>query len=567
MLLVDILVLESATMSRPLLHSRGNHRKSMRVDEDDPDHSWAPNFLKSKKTPDERTRLLPKPSDEENGECFDLDGKKSGWRFVLDEFVLLTKDSIPVILAYILQNSLQTISVVVVGRASPEDLATAAFAYMFAMCTAWLLALGGTTAMDTLCSSTFTGSSNPHDLGVILQRAFIILGLFYIPVCVLWVFSEPLFLALGQDPGISRDSARFLICLIPGGLGYIYLEATKKYLQAQGTGTGAFSRNVLTFLEIMRPGTYVLLLVSPINAGLNYLFCYTFKIGLLGAPIATGISYWLAFFLLLTYARCVQGWQGWGGWSWKCLSNMGVFAKLSVLGIIHVGSEWWAFEIVALAAGRLGTISLAAQSVIMTSDQVMNCIPFGVGVATSNRVGNLLGAKRAGAAARTANTAAWLSMIFGATVLAILLATKDHFAKIFNDNEAVVQLTAEVLPFVALFQIADGLNGSCGGALRGMGRQHIGAAVNIFSYYCAALPLGIYLAFHGWGLKGLWIGQCIALYLVGALEWIIVAWSDWDYQVVKAFERMDKAPTLSEEIGESTASSTTMNDNHDTTVE
>lgn len=234
-------------MRRPSLQSPGTHRKSMRMNEDDPDRSWVPNFLKSKKAPDERTHLLPKPSDEENGEYFDLDGKKPGWRLVLDEFILLTKDSIPVILAYILQNSLQTISVVIAGRASPEDLATAAFAYMFAMCTAWLLALGGTTAMDTLCSSTFTGSSNPHDLGVILQRAFIILGLFYIPVCVLWIFSEPLFLALGQDPGISRDSARFLSCLIPGGLGYIYLEAMKKYLQAQGKGIWGPPETELTF--------------------------------------------------------------------------------------------------------------------------------------------------------------------------------------------------------------------------------------------------------------------------------------------------------------------------------
>jgi MATE family multidrug resistance protein len=72
-----------------------------------------------------------------------------------------------------------------------------------------------------------------------------------------------------------------------------------------------------------------------------------------------------------------------------------------------------------------------------------------------------------------------------------------------------------------------------------MGRQHIGAAVNFVSYYMGALPLGIWLAFHGWGLAGLWVGQCIALYLVGILEWVIVAWTDWDYQVVKAFERMD----------------------------
>lgn len=289
----------------------------------------------------------------------------------------------------------------------------------------------------------------------------------------------------------------------------------------------------------MRPGTYVLLITSPINAGLNFLFVYTLKMGLLGAPIATGISYWLSFFLLLFYARFVQGWEGWGGWSRRCLHHSGTFARLAFLGVVHVGTEWWAFEIVALAAGRLGTIPLAAQSVIMTSDQVMNTIPFGVGVATSARVGNLLGARNTAGAARAANTAAWLSMLLGALVLAILMGSKDHFAKIFNNDPDVVKLTSEVLPYVALFQIADGLNGSCGGSLRGMGRQHIGAAVNIVSYYCGALPLGIWLAFHGWGLKGLWVGQCIALYLVGLLEWVIVAFSNWDHQVKKAFERMD----------------------------
>lgn len=290
----------------------------------------------------------------------------------------------------------------------------------------------------------------------------------------------------------------------------------------------------------MRPGTYVLLITSPINAGLNFLFVYTFKLGLIGAPLATGISYWLSFLLLVAYAWLVRGRECWGGWSRKCFRNTWTFARLALLGFFHVGTEWWAFEIVALAAGRLGTIPLAAQSVIMTSDQVMNTVPFGVGVAASARVGNRLGAQDARGAARAAHAAAWLSMILGGVILAILMATKDHFAKIFNNDVNVVRLTAEVIPFVALFQIADGLNGSCGGSLRGMGRQHIGAFVNVVSYYCLALPLGIYLAFHGWGLKGLWIGQCIALYLVGFGEWAIVAWSDWDHEVKKAYGRMDE---------------------------
>jgi multidrug resistance protein, MATE family len=193
--------------------------------------------------PDEYTSLLPKPpnfgesnsprhehEDEDGGDLAD-DNEK---RLVLAEIWVLLKGCLPVILAYMLQNSLQTISVLIVGRSSPENLATAAFSYMFAMCTAWLIALGGTTALDTLASSSFTGSSNKHDLGILLQRSLFVLGLFYLPVAILWVCSEKVFIFLGQDPGLSKDSARFLTCLIPGGLGYIYFECMKKYLQAQG---------------------------------------------------------------------------------------------------------------------------------------------------------------------------------------------------------------------------------------------------------------------------------------------------------------------------------------------
>ena len=298
----------------------------------------------------------------------------------------------------------------------------------------------------------------------------------------------------------------------------------------------------------MRPGTYVLLITSPLNAGLNYLLVYTFKLGLLGAPLATGISYWLSFLLLAIYVRLVSGSECWGGWTRRSLSNMGTFSRLAALGVVHVGTEWWAFEIVALAAGRLGTIPLAAQSVVMTTDQVLNTIPFGVGVATSARVGNMLGSRDAKGAARSAHTGAWLSILLGAVVLGVLMGVKDFYARIFNDDVRVIELTAAVTPYVALFQIADGLNGSCGGALRGMGKQQIGAAINIVSYYCGALPLGIWLAFKGgWGLAGLWMGQCVALYLVGILEWAYVGLSDWEKEVGRALGRLDEGDRV--EVG------------------
>jgi multidrug resistance protein, MATE family len=61
-----------------------------------------------------------------------------------------------------------------------------------------------------------------------------ILSLLYVPVAVLWWFSKPIFVALGQEEFISEWSCNFLRVLIPGGLGYIMFETTKKYFQAQG---------------------------------------------------------------------------------------------------------------------------------------------------------------------------------------------------------------------------------------------------------------------------------------------------------------------------------------------
>jgi multidrug resistance protein, MATE family len=190
--------------------------------------------------------------------------------------------------------------------------------------------------------------------------------------------------------------------------------------------------NRLSDIGIMHASNYVLLITSPINAILNYLFVYTFKFGLLGAPAATGITYWLSFVLLCCYAKFVDGGQPWGGWSKRAFRGWGIFIQLALMGFLMVGTEWLAFEIITIEAGRLGTIPLAAQSVIATTDQLLNTIPFGLGVAASNRVGNLLGARKATRAATGANVGAWTSVFFGTIIMAVMLIVKDHYGKLFS---------------------------------------------------------------------------------------------------------------------------------------
>ncbi|THU97692.1 MATE efflux family protein [Dendrothele bispora CBS 962.96] len=461
------------------------------------------------------------------------EGRNRQFGDVRSEFQLfkdLLIDSIPVILSYILQNSIQTISVVIVGRLGPEELSVAAFSLMLAFVTGWVVALGGTTALDTLGSQAFTGSPRPTDLSVHFQRCLVLLWMLLIPVCVLWAFIEPVLLALGQSTDLSHGVQNFLRVLIFGAPGYIGFESLKKYLQCQG---------------IMGASTIVLIIISPINLGLNIALVHYTSLGLLGSPVALSIVYWLAFLFLtiFTYFSPTHRRNGtWGGFRILDvfhLKSCMTFLRLALPGILMVGTEWAAFEIVALAAGRLGALPLAAQSVIMTFDQILNTLPFGIGVAASNRVGNLIGSRSAVGAKHAAHAAAFLSVIVGAIVMIILIACRDVCGYVLSDDADVVRLVSLVMPLVASFQISDGLAGSCGGSLRGLGRQHLGAIFNFVAYYVIALPLGIGLAFrHGKGLQGLWIGQVVGLTVVGLSEYAVV-WlgTDWEREVEKGVQR------------------------------
>ncbi|KAF8060833.1 multi antimicrobial extrusion protein [Lyophyllum atratum] len=140
----------------------------------------------------------------------------------------------------------------------------------------------------------------------------------------------------------------------------------------------------------------------------------------------------------------------------------------------------------ALAAGRLGELPLAAQhdhrsdlNVINARlNQVLKTIPFGIGVAATTRVGRLIGSRSASGAKRAAHASAILSVIVGAFVMVLMLWFNDVYGFLFSDDVDVVNLVAAVMPLVASFQIVDGLANSCGGVLRGQGRQQLGAVFN-----------------------------------------------------------------------------------------
>ncbi|EGG13112.1 uncharacterized protein MELLADRAFT_73831 [Melampsora larici-populina 98AG31] len=455
----------------------------------------------------------------------------------LTEVWVTFKNAVPISLTYLVQNSLQTSSIFLCGRlAGQEALSVAAISYMWIMVTAGCIAFGGTTALDTMASTSFTASHDIHQVGILLQRAMLSLTIIYLPFGVSWWFMETILLALGQDPKLSQDTEAFMKILSFGMLPYIWFEAVKKFLQVQG---------------IMHASTIVLVVVSPINVFLNWFCISKLELGFRGAALGTMITYWLAFLMICVLGKTMGGGKAWGGWSRQCFKSLWPMFKLSISGFVMVGTEWWAFEIVALLAGKVSVKAIEAQSVIMTLDQISATLPFGVGVSASARIGHLLGARQPNRARCAGSAAVFLATLVGGSVTILLMSNRNRFGSFFTKDDEVIRLVTDVLPYVAAFQIADGWAQSCGGTLRGVGLQHVGAIVNIIAYYLIALPLGIALAFWAsMGLPGLWLGQCVALFLVGITEFTIIKSIKWADEVDRAVERLgsealDIAPSLS----------------------
>ena len=85
---------------------------------------------------------------------------------------------------------------------------------------------------------------------------------------------------------------------------------------------------------------------------------------------------------------------------------------------------------------------------------VLNTLPFGIGVAASARVGNLIGARSASGAKYAGHASALLSVMVGFVVMITMLAARDVYGYIFSDDEKVVRLVADIMPLVASFQVS-----------------------------------------------------------------------------------------------------------------
>ncbi|KAG6914724.1 hypothetical protein DXG01_015754 [Tephrocybe rancida] len=215
------------------------------------------------------------------------------------------------------------------------------------------------------------------------------------PIFFVWFNAEPILLSLKQDPEVAHLAALYLrwfsFCLPACGFNSI----SRRYFQSQG----------LFYIQ-----TRIICIVAPVNVLVNYLLVWgpeSIRLGFIGAPIASALSIWLISATALVHGAYLVPRTAWHPLSMKMFTNLGLLMRLGLSGIGQLASEWWAWELVALAASFFGPTALAAQSILLSTSAMIFQLGYSIANATSIRIGNLLGEKNA----RRADVAAKTSLV------------------------------------------------------------------------------------------------------------------------------------------------------------
>ena len=349
--------------------------------------------------------------------------------------------------------------------------------------------------------------------------------MFTLPVAFLWMagFFEPILVALGQDPTLSKQTSDYLAHLAPGLLGHTVMFTLNPFCQSTGDSRSPF---------------YASLLAAVLHVPLNLLLLPRY--GYLGAAAATSITqvsgplmlYLLAFVLPL-------GGVGRPLHAPPLLPSPGLVAsylRLGLPGLVTI-SEWWASETAIFLAGSLPSPETSVAAMTLYQSVNSSCFMFsvGLGVASGARVGRFLGRGERGEARRAAwSAAAAAAAVSGGLGAALMLSDHDLVPSLFTDGREVVEETAKTIPLLSAYVFADGCQVALSGVLKGCGLQRWAAPVVVASYWGLAIPLGYWLSLgkeDGWGVVGLtagmtagtWMHFCLMCVLVGKVKWDKVA--------------------------------------------
>ncbi len=442
-----------------------------------------------------------------------------------EETRILLALGIPMALTQLIAFAVYTIDVLMIGRISPEDLAAASLGTViyFAL---WMVGSGPVMAVSPLVSQALGANQNDtRDVRRSVRMTLWAIFLLFPIVLVALALTEPVALALGQDPGVSAKAGDYVLAL---AFGWPFALATMAL------------RNFLAALGKTRIPLILASITTAINAGLNYLLIFgTFgfpRLELVGAGIASSLSYATGFFLFAGYIMLDKRAKEFDLFQRFWVSDWPRLREVITLGwpiSLTTIFEGMLFNSAVILMGLIGIMEVAAYQISINVVALAFMLPWGLSMAGAVRIGLAKGAGNIPATKRSASVtliAATLSIIAIALVIAIFPMHVAAFYLDINDpgNADVIRLVLLFLPIAAAFMIFDAAQVAANQLLRGLKDVRWPMYLSGISYWVIGFPVAMVLGL--WtplGSVGIWYGLTAGLIaatlLLGARLWWI-AW-------------------------------------------
>ncbi len=430
------------------------------------------------------------------------------WQGELKVLLLL---GIPMALTQLAQFSIYTIDILMIGRVGAAEVAAASLGTVIYFML-WMLGAGPVMAVSPMVSQALGADvADRHDARVSVRMALWCVG-FMTPVMLLFAFlAEPLALMARQDPEQSAKAGSYILALAAGWPFALGTMILRNYLAAIG-------KTMVPFLLVMA--------TVALNAGLNALLIFGIfgfpELGLVGAGIASSISYTVGFFLFVAFIQIDKKsaefrvfhhfWRP----HWNRLRE--VF-KLGWPISLTTLFEGMLFNACVLIVGLIGVLEVAAYQIALNVASLAFMLPWGLSMAGAVRVGLAKGAENP-AAVKRAGILTIITSVVGIMVFAVPVAlVPEQVAQLYMepgqpDNHQVISFVVTFLPIAAAFMFFDAVQVAANQILRGLKDVRWPMVATGFSYWIVGFPTAFYLAIYTpLGAVGVWYGLLLGLIL------------------------------------------------------
>lgn len=399
----------------------------------------------------------------------------------------------PIIAGHVVQMLMGLVDLWMVGKIGKESiLALAIVAFGNSAITVFYLFGIGMLVPIAILTSHAHGSGNKKEAGEVLRHGLILSAIISTSLALFLHFGYPLLEVL-QQPRDVFENARVYTSFVAWSMVPTLIAVGIKQCSE------ALSRPWIPF--------FIMFASVGVNAFLNWIFIYgnlgAPAMGVDGAGLATFLARIIAAIAIVIYflyspvfvEEMPERWFAKINWKrMKSLWGIGLPSSIQMV------AESGAFTAAAFMIGWLGKEALASHQIALAYTSFAFMFPLGLAGALTIRLGQISGAGEHDRQ-REVFWGAIVSGVFISIMSTIVfLCFRHNMAALIADKNlpeaaSVIALAANIMVVAALFQLVDGIQIICLGALRGLKDVKKPMHFSLFCYWIVALPIGAIFAF------------------------------------------------------------------------